>query len=54
MLWCESTVFLTCTLMMATSAVGMQFFGQIPLALRIGVPLVMAAVAVWLWLRPDE
>jgi len=42
------------TLMMATSAVGMQFFSQIPLALRIGVPLVMAAVAVWLWLRPDE
>ena len=42
------------TLMMATSAVGMQFFSQIPLALRIGVPLVMAAVAVWLWLRPEE
>lgn len=42
------------TLMMAASAVGMQLFGQIPLSLRIGVPLVMAAVAIWLWRRPER
>lgn len=41
------------TAMMASSAVGMQFFPAIPLWLRLAVPAVMAAVAVWLWLRPD-
>ena len=41
------------TLMMASSAIGMQFFVQIPLWLRLAVPAVMLAVAVWLWLRPD-
>lgn len=40
-------------LMMATSAVGMQFFGAIPVGVRIGVPLVMLAVWVWLWFRPE-
>lgn len=32
----------------------MQFFAAIPLWLRIGVPAVMLAVAIWLWLRPEE
>lgn len=41
------------TLMMASSAVGMQFFGTIPLWLRIGVPVVMGCVAVWIWMRPE-
>ena len=39
--------------MMAISAIGMQFLPQIPLWLRAGVPAVMLAVGVWLWLRPD-
>ena len=40
--------------MMATSAIGMQFFGSaIPLWLRIAVPAVMLVVAIWLWLRPE-
>ncbi len=42
------------TLMMATSGIGMQFFSAIPLWLRIAVPVVMGAVAVWLWSRPEE
>ena len=42
------------TLMMGGSAIGMQFFAAIPLWLRIGVPAVMLAVAIWLWLRPEE
>lgn len=42
------------TLMMAASAVGMQLFGGIPLWTRIGVPVVMGCVAVWLWRRPEE
>ncbi len=41
------------TVMMACSGIGMQFFPAIPLWLRIAVPLVMLAVAVWLWMRPD-
>ncbi|MDO5691904.1 MAG: YbaN family protein [Pseudomonadota bacterium] len=41
------------TLMMGTSAIGLQFFTQIPLWLRIAVPAVMLAIAIWLWLRPD-
>lgn len=42
------------TSMMACSAVGMQFFSSVPLWLRIGTPLVMASVALWLWMRPEE
>ncbi|MFV0679796.1 YbaN family protein [Ottowia sp.] len=41
------------SLMMACSAVGLQFFDQVPLWLRVTVPAVMLAVAVWLWFRPD-
>ena len=42
------------TLMMASSAIGMQFFGSvIPLWLRIAVPAIMLAVAIWLWRRPE-
>ncbi len=29
------------------------WFTALPLALRVGVPLFMAAVAVWMWLRPE-
>ena len=39
--------------MMACSAVGMQFVTQIPLGLRIAIPLGMLAVGIWLWRRPD-
>ena len=40
--------------MMATSAIGMQFFpDQLPLWLRVAVPIVMLAIGVWLWRRPD-
>ena len=42
------------SLAMTASAIGLQFFGQIPLLLRIGVPLVMLSVGIWLWLRPEE
>jgi uncharacterized membrane protein YbaN (DUF454 family) len=41
------------TLMMATSAVGIQFFA-LPEWVRITTPLIMGAVAVWLWLRPED
>lgn len=41
------------SLMMATSGIGMQFFTGIPLWVRIGVPVVMLAVAIWLCMRPD-
>jgi uncharacterized membrane protein YbaN (DUF454 family) len=40
------------TVMMSGSALMMQFT-PLPLALRIGVPAVMAAVAIWLWRRPE-
>ena len=42
------------SVMMAGSALGMQFVPQLPLALRIGVPAVMLAVAIWLWRRPER
>lgn len=42
------------SVMMAGSALGMQFVPQIPLALRIGVPAAMLAVAIWLWRRPER
>ncbi|MDO5289122.1 MAG: YbaN family protein [Pseudomonadota bacterium] len=41
------------TLMMTASAVGLQFVPGVALWLRIAVPAVMAAVALWLWQRPD-
>ncbi|MFG6417172.1 YbaN family protein [Roseateles sp. DC23W] len=40
------------TVMMMGSATMMQFT-PLPLYVRIGVPAVMAAVAVWLWRRPE-
>ena len=40
--------------MMAASGICMQFFTGIPLWLRVAVPLVMLAVAIWLWLRPEQ
>jgi len=40
------------TTMMSASAVLLLFI-DIPLALKVGVPLVMAAVAIWLWRRPE-
>ena len=39
--------------MMACSAIGMQFFPQIPVWVRVAVPLMMLAVGIWLWRRPD-
>lgn len=40
------------TLMMATSGVALQFF-DLPHWLKIGVPLTMLCVAIWLWRRPE-
>lgn len=40
------------TLMMSASALLLQFTGA-ALAVRLGVPLAMAAVAIWLWRRPE-
>lgn len=42
------------SVMMGGSALGMQFVPQLPLALRIGVPAAMLAVAIWLWRRPER
>ena len=41
------------TIMMSISAVGMQFVAAVPLWGRIGVPAIMACVAVWIWMRPE-
>lgn len=40
--------------MMLGSALILQLFGVIPLGVRIGVPLFLGAVAIWLWLRPEQ
>ena len=40
------------TLMMTTSAVGLQFT-QAPLWMKVAVPLTMFLVALWLWTRPE-
>lgn len=37
---------------MTISAVALQF-APLPMAVKVAVPLVMAAVAVWLWTRPE-
>lgn len=39
--------------MMAASAVIMIVLPTTPLWVKIGVPLMMAAVAAWLWRRPE-
>ena len=40
------------TVMMTVSA-AMLALSPLPLAVKIGVPAVMAAVAIWLWQRPE-
>jgi uncharacterized protein len=40
------------TLMMLASALGLQFVA-LPLTVRVGVPIAMAVVAIWLWRRPE-
>jgi uncharacterized protein len=40
------------TVMMLASAIGLQFTELAPW-LKIGAPALMAAVAVWLWRRPE-
>ena len=40
------------TLMMAASAVMLALM-PVPIAIKIAVPAVMAAVAIWLWRRPE-
>lgn len=40
------------TLMMSFSA-ALLWFSPLPLAARLGLPLLMAAVALWLWCRPE-
>lgn len=41
------------TLMMLASGVGLQFVGGVAWWVRLAVPLMMALVALWLWLRPE-
>lgn len=41
------------TVMMTLSAIWMAFTPA-PLAAKVGVPMVMAAVAIWLWRRPED
>lgn len=41
------------TLMMACSALLLQLT-ETPVALKAGVPLFMALVAIWLWYRPER
>lgn len=41
------------TLMMAASAIGMQFFGDLPMWLRIGAPCFMLIGLVFIWTRPS-
>jgi uncharacterized protein len=43
---------LLATLMMTTTAVGLQFT-EAPLWTRVTVPLTMFLVALWLWTRPE-
>ena len=40
------------TVMMTISAVALQF-APVPVWLRISVPVLMLAVALWLWRRPE-
>ena len=40
------------TLMMTASALVIVFTGA-PIHAKVGVPLLMAAVAVWMWRRPE-
>ncbi|HMN44594.1 MAG TPA: YbaN family protein [Povalibacter sp.] len=40
------------TSMMAVSAIGLQF-APAPLWLRVGAPLLMLVVALWLWRQPE-
>lgn len=42
------------TAMMAASAALLQLFAHIPLALRVGVPLFLLGMAIWLWRRPEQ
>lgn len=42
------------SVMMAASALLLQFLAQIPLAVRVGVPLFLLGMAIWLWRRPEE
>jgi uncharacterized membrane protein YbaN (DUF454 family) len=40
------------SLMMGFSA-GVLWWSSVPLVVKVGVPLLMVAVATWLWLRPE-
>lgn len=40
------------TVMMTLSAIGLQFTA-VPMWLRVGTPLLMLVVALWLWRRPE-
>ncbi|SFN27275.1 YbaN family protein [Variovorax sp. OV329] len=41
------------TVMMAISALLLMLGTQAPMGVKVGVPLVMGATAVWLWRRPE-
>lgn len=41
------------TVMMSVSATGLAVFSAAPLAVKLGVPLLMLGVAVWMWRRPE-
>lgn len=40
--------------MMLASAAVLVLATPAPLAVKVGVPLLMAAVALWLWQRPEQ
>ena len=41
------------SLMMLVSAAGLQLVPLVPMWLRIAVPLIFFAIAIWLWRRPE-
>lgn len=44
---------LVTTVMMTGSAIGMQFFGDLPSWLRLAVPCFMLIGAIFIWTRPS-
>ncbi|ARU06621.1 hypothetical protein CCO03_03280 [Comamonas serinivorans] len=42
------------TATMAISAIGMQWFGELPGWLRLGAPVLMLAGAIFIWTRPTR
>ena len=39
--------------LMMTASAGVLWLSPLPLAARLGIPLFMLAVAIWMWRRPE-